>query len=91
MGCTMERVIMKNFKNALGVTHKKVFFFGYEALVCKDMKYVAIDPDGEIWAYDHKPTLGHLRTWKSNGDGFELVGTVELDEHDDWTKLIVEV
>ncbi len=54
---------------------KTVIFMGQEFQVFKDIKYMSVDTDGDVFAHLNKPSLSNNKQYWV-GDSVDLVGTI---------------
>lgn len=67
----------------------KVNFHGILLYIPRSMPHVAVNKDGNIWCYDHKPYFLDGETEFDIDDGDQLrLGKVDLDGFD-WEKSLV--
>lgn len=57
---------------------KKVMFLGAEYEVEDKYNYVAMDPDGDIYAFEKSPTLWESGVWGSTGGRFTYLDSIAV-------------
>jgi len=70
------------------VGQKEIEILGRKFFVSKDAKYWAVDPDGEVQAYNSKPLLGG-EDWGACIGG-TLICYVDLEDTD-WKTTLTEI
>lgn len=79
------------------IARKEIEYFGMKLLVKSNMKYIAVDEYGDMYAFTHKPILRNTAiTWVENSEkhedtDLEFLGTVKLEKDEDWRETLRKI